>query len=269
MLAEQLLTAALAMAPPYYPPGHEPELPQERDRRLAVIAVAIERAAETATERDWWPRQHRAELAWQLWAISYQESRHWALEVHDGRQRGDRHLGGSICLVQINRGNPLARGWAGLAGTDLASTTRCLETGARSLGHALRHCAKVAKWHSSTRWHSLASAHSVYATGSTCWLWSGAGPRIWLAGHGARIGAVPTVRAVVQIRSVRGRSGWGPHRVARAPTKARETGRETRAFGKSSRPSRPRSAVAAGSGPTCRLDAARQPGLAAPARLGG
>src|ERR1041385_943115 len=89
-LLARLLAIALALPPPYYLPGREPETQAERAARVErIVAAAISESA--AVGKDEWPGTTE-DLAAALLAVTFFESRHWALEVHDGRGRGRRVL---------------------------------------------------------------------------------------------------------------------------------------------------------------------------------
>mgnify|MGYP006908298693 CR=1 FL=1 len=115
-LAVALFTAFLAGPQPYYPPGRCPETGAERAERGAVIALAID--AETRDADEWAPGWSRGDWAWAAFVKMSAESRFFAIEVHDGRARGDN--GRSVCLGQIMGGGER------LVGTDYASTRRCV-----------------------------------------------------------------------------------------------------------------------------------------------
>jgi hypothetical protein len=147
----RLLAAALALPLPYYRPGHDPETAQQRAERVRVIVSAAVSEAETIDE---WPGTP-AELASALLAVTWYESRRWALEVHEGRARGDH--GSSICLAQI---------WtrdSSLVGTSPSATRRCLHRAAEILAfHAKRcqvnHLDEI----------EMARLMGAYGTGRTC-----------------------------------------------------------------------------------------------------
>src|SRR5689334_9855824 len=115
-LLARLLAIALALPPPYYLPGREPETQAERAARIERIVAAAVSESASVDKADW--SGTTEDLAAALLAVTFFESRHWALEVHDGRARGDR--GASVCLAQI---------WTkdrSLAGTSSEATERCM-----------------------------------------------------------------------------------------------------------------------------------------------
>jgi hypothetical protein len=152
-LLVRLLAFALALPPPYYLPGREPETQAERAARIErIVAAAV--AESTAVDKDEWPGTTE-DLAAALLAVTFYESRHWALEVHDGRARGDR--GESVCLAQI---------WTkdrSLAGTSSEATQRCLHRAAEILMLHSRRCGLryMDQW-------QAARLFGAYGTGRTC-----------------------------------------------------------------------------------------------------
>jgi hypothetical protein len=150
-LLARLLTAALLLPQPYYPPGHEPETPQERASRIEVIVSAAVDASE-ATED--WPGT-KEELAAALLSVTWYESRRCALEVHDGRARGDH--GASKCLAQI---------WTedrSIVGTSKEATLRCFERATEILVLHAKRCGirRIDEL-------QMARLFGAYGTGRTC-----------------------------------------------------------------------------------------------------
>lgn len=115
-----LLAVALSLTQPWYLPSQAPETPAERTARITTIvtaAVDVDIAPE-------WPGT-RGEMAAALLALTWYESRRWALEVHDGRVRGDhRH---SVCLAQVWTRDET------LVGTSYEATRRCMQRAAEIL----------------------------------------------------------------------------------------------------------------------------------------
>ncbi len=160
----RLLAAALLLPPPYYPPGHEPETAAERAARIEmIVTVAVQEA--NATED--WPGTPE-DLAAALLTVTWHESRRWALEVHEGRVRGDG--GASICLAQI---------WSrdrSLAGSSREATRRCFRKAADILVLHARRCGIVRMDE-----HGIARLLGAYGTGRTCHVmpWARKRARIW------------------------------------------------------------------------------------------
>jgi len=152
-LLARLLAFALALPPPYYLPGREPETQAERAARLErIVAAAV--AESTSVDRDEWPGTSE-DLAAALLTVTFFESRHWALEVHDGRARGDR--GKSVCLAQI---------WTSdrsLAGTSSEATQRCMHRATEIMILHARRCGLryVDQW-------QAARLFGAYGTGRSC-----------------------------------------------------------------------------------------------------
>lgn len=152
-LAVALFTAYLAGPMPYYPPGRCPETGAERAERGAVIALALD--AETVDADDWAPGWRREDWAWGAFVKMRAESRFFAVEVHDGRARGDR--GQSVCLGQI---------WGGgreLVGTDFESTRRCVHEVLRNMVIHRERCRVL-----SPTPDGIARVFSGYGTGHSC-----------------------------------------------------------------------------------------------------
>ena len=152
-IAVAVWTAMLPLPAPYYAPGKAPETCAERAERLTVPAYAIAYETEDA---DVWAE------GWTRWdwvsagiAKTYAESRRFALEVHDGRARGDR--GQSVCLGQIMGGGDE------LVGVDLEATRRCYREVFRHLQLHQRRCRVLVP----TR-EGLARVFSGYGTGHSC-----------------------------------------------------------------------------------------------------
>jgi hypothetical protein len=147
----RLLAAALALPPPYYSPGHEPETAAARSARIEVIVSA---AVDEAKAAEGWPGT-REQLAAAILSVSWFESRRWALEVHAGTRRGDR--GASVCLAQI---------WTGdrsLAGTSPEATRRCFKKAAEILALHAGRCGirQIDEF-------QMARLLGAYGTGRTC-----------------------------------------------------------------------------------------------------
>ncbi len=148
----RLLAVVLSLPPPYYTPGHEPESAQARAARIETIVTTAVQEAEEA--RDEWPGAPE-ELAIALVSVTWFESRRWAIEVHDGRWRGDR--GASVCLAQV---------WSkdrSLVGTSMEATRQCLKRATEILLlHANRcHIRRIDQ-------HQMSRLFTAYGTGKTC-----------------------------------------------------------------------------------------------------
>jgi len=147
----RLLAAALLLPPPYYSPGHEPETAPERAARIEII---VSSAISQAEATEGWPGT-KEELATAILAVTWYESRRWALEVHEGRVRGDK--GASICLAQI---------WShdhALVGTSREATDRCFRRAADILVLHAKRCGlrRIDRW-------EMARLLGAYGTGRTC-----------------------------------------------------------------------------------------------------
>jgi hypothetical protein len=165
-LAVSIFVAALSLPGPWYPPGRCPEADAQRAERLAVIALAL--AAETHDADDWAEDWLRADWAWAAFVKTWHESRRFAVEVHDGRKRGEL---GEVCLGQIMGGGD------DLAGTDIESTRRCYREVLRLLQLHRQRCL--------VRVPSIAGVTQIfsgYGSGYSCsssWLWAQQRAAMW------------------------------------------------------------------------------------------
>jgi hypothetical protein len=178
-VAARLLAVALALPGPYYAPGKDPETAGERAQRVQLIVDAASEVADGAT----WPGTS-ADLAASILTVSWYESRRWALEVHDGRKRGDH--GSSICLAQI---------WSKdstLAATTPEATRRCFERAAEILELHAQRCGI----HGIDEWQ-IARLFGAYGTGRTCGAmpWSQNRARLWARFARAAVANEPRVTA--------------------------------------------------------------------------
>lgn len=160
----RLLAAALLLPPPYYNPGAEPETTAQREARIEVIVTAA--VSESAAIEEW-PGTHE-DLAAALLAVTWYESRRWALEVHEGKARGDK--GASLCLAQI---------WTydrSLIGTSPEATRRCFRRAAEILALHARRCG-VQKINQ----YQMSRLLGAYGTGRTCRVmgWADKRARLW------------------------------------------------------------------------------------------
>lgn len=178
-LALAVLAALLSVASP-----DSPEPPGERDERLRVVAAAVGAEVDRAVMTGALPGRQRRLWAAATTATLLRESGNVSRAVHAGRRLGDD--GRSICLMQINLGNPAgfrpvaplpARMWRDvrvplasrrffwkrLAGLDQASTTRCVRGGVVSLARMRRHCARRVPPS-----ELLVATLSAYMHGSSC-----------------------------------------------------------------------------------------------------
>ena len=142
MLLESLLALALSWPHPWYPPGKNPETPEQYQERIGTIVQAV-----TMETQD-------RELATAVLVLTYQESR-WRVDVHDGSKLGDH--GRAACLGQIHVSWRVPKqDWEALTGTGLEATRRCVGTVAGLLGGYRRMCG------------SWEGAFSGYASGRGC-----------------------------------------------------------------------------------------------------
>ena len=127
------------------------------------------RGPQLERQREHEPAQRSVDWAWATFVKSWHESRRFALEVHDGRKRGDG--GRSICLGQI---------WGGsekLTGTDLEATRRCYH---EVLRHLLMHAQRCSV--GGARRSAVSGMFAGYGTGSSCSgriRWAQTRPLLW------------------------------------------------------------------------------------------
>lgn len=157
-MVELVLAALLHLQP--VPAPNWGETQAQYEQRLEVVASAIV----AATPK----KSHQLAVATVFWF----ESR-FAPDVHSGTATGD--AGRAVCLGQHWRGKRSKAAWQALAGTDLASTTRCAQATAGHLASGLTYCRRK---HGDGGLSGWAGAFSLYATGRTCVPSAGAqGPR--------------------------------------------------------------------------------------------
>lgn len=162
--AAALLGVALALPDPWYAPGQAPETPEERSGRVAMIVESAVAASEPTPAG--WPGTS-PELAAAVLAVTWHESRRWAVEVHDGTVRGD---GGRSCGLGQTYGR------CSNVGTSRDATQRHLRDVAELLAWSADRC----RVRSLSR-PGVARVLTLYGTGKTCvpasWSWPRA--RLW------------------------------------------------------------------------------------------
>jgi hypothetical protein len=158
-LKAALLSAALSLPPPWYPPGENPETLEQYRARVDVIASAISTEANQAPGWGWGSRA----LAFAALTIMYNESG-FALSVHTGEKLGDR--GRASCLGQVHMSGMVPKHeWARLTGVDTESTRRCARATIRYLVAQHRGC----KLHTRPLdLSNMARVFTAYATGGSC-----------------------------------------------------------------------------------------------------
>jgi hypothetical protein len=138
----------------------EPAVYRDNPERVAVIAVASERAQ--ADLMPHWTRHPRL-LGASLAVVALGES-HLAESVHDGSRRG---AVGEACLAQVHPINghwrPYAASFEGLVGVGIDETTDCLSTGLATLVAADQQCTRQGY-----RTHWLSAMMTAYQFGGRC-----------------------------------------------------------------------------------------------------
>jgi len=157
---EKILAIAMALTPPWYPKGENPETPEQYEARVRVIAQAVTLEAKQGASWPW----SQESLAIIALITAYYESG-FKLEVHNGTKLGD--TGQSRCLGQVKSFPPFITRpeWLASTGTDLMSTRTCFRISMRVLrSHAWR-CAGVDKLSK----FAIAKTLAGYGTGSSCY----------------------------------------------------------------------------------------------------
>lgn len=159
-LTEYLLAVILQWQPPWYPPGENPEAPEDYRERLGVIAeaVAIEAAEEHAAKLD---TRALAAATLTLW---YGETR-FSYEVHVlGTSRWKQDLGQARCLGQLHQSRLVPEEeWRATVGADLESTRRCARATMRVILAMSRYCSI----HAATE-AEMARVFAAYGSGKGC-----------------------------------------------------------------------------------------------------
>ena len=158
-LKAALLSAALSLPSPWYPPGENPETVEQYRARVEVIASAIVAEAAQAPGWGWGTRA----LAFAALTIMYKESG-FALSVHNGEKLGDR--GRASCLGQVHMSGMVPKHeWVRLTGVDTESTRRCARAPLRYLVAQHRGC----RLHKTPlNMTNMARVFTAYATGGRC-----------------------------------------------------------------------------------------------------
>lgn len=159
-LKDVLLTAILSWQAPWYPPGQNPENPEEYRARLAIVAEAV---ALEAVQQKGGKFDTRA-LAAATLTVWYGETR-FAYEVHAlGKSRWGQDVGRARCLGQIHQSRLVPQEeWELLVGADLESTRRCARATMRVLLAMSRYCSIDAANEA-----NLARVFAAYGTGRGC-----------------------------------------------------------------------------------------------------
>jgi hypothetical protein len=162
-LPEILLSIALSLPSPWYPPGRNPETADEYRARLEGIAGAI--AVEAEAAEGWrWDATSLAATTLVTW---YAESR-FALEVHNGsgRSRFGEDQGRARCFGQLHQTGYVPKPeWETLTGVDMESTRRCARATMRVLTAQGNRCGM--KENKPNMW-SVARLIAAYMSGKGC-----------------------------------------------------------------------------------------------------
>jgi hypothetical protein len=157
---ELLLAVVLTWQPPWYPPGKNPETPEQYKARVDVIVEAV--ATEARLNEDWalGPKA----LAAATMVIWYRETR-LAHEVHAGtKSRYGQDDGKARCLGQLHVSGLVPKEeWETLTGTDLMATRRC----ARATMRVLTAYAGLCRAKSADA-PTLARVFGAYGSGKGC-----------------------------------------------------------------------------------------------------
>jgi hypothetical protein len=161
LLKEALLTIALTLPPPWYPPDKNPETAEEYRARLETIVEAI--ALESKVGQPL-PEGENA-LAAATLVLWHGESR-FELAVHTnvGKTRWGQDYGRARCLGQLHASGLVPKEeWETLAGSDLESTRRCAKATMRMLRAQYWVCR-----HRTGKGGRVARMYEAYATGRSC-----------------------------------------------------------------------------------------------------
>lgn len=160
ILKETLLAAILLWAPPWYPPGENPETLDTYRARLETIAEAVAVESEAAARAG----LGRRALAAATLTVWYGETR-FSYEVHvEGKSRWHQDWGKARCLGQLHVSGLVPKDeWELLVGGDLEATRRCARATMRVLAAQARYCSVKAP----TEW-SLARVFAAYGSGRGC-----------------------------------------------------------------------------------------------------
>jgi hypothetical protein len=163
-LAEILLSIALSLPAPWYPPGRNPETVDEYRTRMDAISQAIAIEAEAAEGWRW----DTTSLAAATLVTWYSESR-FALEVHNGsgKSRFGEDEGRARCFGQLHATGLVPRSeWRQLTGVDLEATRRCARATMRVLTSTANRCGmKENKPHNAA---AVARMIAAYMSGKGC-----------------------------------------------------------------------------------------------------
>jgi hypothetical protein len=159
-LKDVLLAVILHWQAPWYPPGQNPEHPEDYQARLAVLAEAVSIEALEQKTGAIGPRA----LAAATLTVWYGETR-FAYEVHAlGTSRWNQDVGRARCLGQLHQSKLIPEEeWQALVGADLESTRRCARATMRVLIAMSRYCSI-----GSANETSMAQVFGAYGSGRGC-----------------------------------------------------------------------------------------------------
>lgn len=140
-LAEALLAAIIQWAPPWYPPGKNPETPEQYEARLATISTAVALEAASVT----WPLGEEA-MAAAVLTIWHGETR-FAYEVHAlGKSYWGQDDGKAKCLGQIHHNRIVTKEqWLQTEGASLEATRNCANATMRMVQAMAHQCSVRSK----------------------------------------------------------------------------------------------------------------------------
>jgi hypothetical protein len=163
-LPEILLSIALSLPAPWYPPGRNPETADEYRTRMDAISQAI--AVEAEAAEGWrWDATSLAAVTLVTW---YAESR-FALEVHNGsgQSRFGEDQGRARCFGQLHQTGLVPKPeWQTLTGVDLEATRRCARATMRVLTSTGNRCGM--KENKPNNMWTVARMLAAYMSGKGC-----------------------------------------------------------------------------------------------------
>jgi hypothetical protein len=163
-LPEILLSIALSLPAPWYPPGKNPETVDGYRTRMEAISQAI--AVEAEAAEGWrWDATSLAAVTLVTW---YAESR-FALEVHNGsgQSRFGEDQGRARCFGQLHQTGLVPKPeWQTLTGVDLEATRRCARATMRVLTSTGNRCGM--KENKPNNMWTVARMLAAYMSGKGC-----------------------------------------------------------------------------------------------------
>jgi hypothetical protein len=150
-LQEALLASMLQWAPTWYPPGHNPETPEQYRERLVMISEVIaDEASLAAAGKPVWEFSNGETVSWTLGAqalaaaaltVWYGETKFsFDLHVH-GKSRWGQDRGKAHCMGQLHVSKLVPKPeWESTVGATRAATRNCARATMRVLAVHVQRC---------------------------------------------------------------------------------------------------------------------------------